>query len=91
VIIGAVLSGGIAGPALMLMGLGRVSWLSGSLLLNREAPFTMVIAVSSFASTWPPGHLSAILICVGATFIDFQPGTLLADTTGALLLAVACA
>jgi drug/metabolite transporter (DMT)-like permease len=92
VLIGVVLSGGILGPVLMLIGLSRVSGLSGSLLLNLEAPFTMVIAVVFFREHMGRrAIIAALLICSGATLIDFQPGTLRADTTGALLLAAACA
>src|SRR5262245_24112463 len=40
-----VVFGGIAGPILMLTGLSRVSALGGSLLLNFEAPFTMLLAL----------------------------------------------
>ena len=35
-------------PCLMLTGLTRVSGVTGSLLLNLEAPFTMAIAVLVF-------------------------------------------
>ena len=42
-------------PYLMLTGLARVSGVTGSLLLNLEAPFTMLIAVWSSASTWAAG------------------------------------
>ena len=89
---GVVLSGGIAGPVLMLMGLSRVSGLSGALLLNLEAPFTMAVAVLIFREHMGRGALiAAILICAGATLLDLQPGSMHADTTGVLLLAGACA
>src|SRR6187402_2267731 len=42
------ISGGVLGPLLMLIGLGRVSAVAGSLLLNLEGPFTMAIAVLVF-------------------------------------------
>ena len=44
-LLGVVLSGGIAGPVLMLLGIGRLSAFTGSLLLNLEAPLTMMLAV----------------------------------------------
>src|SRR5262245_24164352 len=48
-ILGAVvLSGGVLGPVLLLLGLTRVTAVAGSLLLNLEAPFTMAIAVALF-------------------------------------------
>lgn len=40
--------GGIMGPLLMLLGLQRVSGLAGSLLLNLEAVFTMLVALLVF-------------------------------------------
>ena len=43
-----VLAGGVAGPLLMLFGLQRTSAVTGSLLLNLEAPFTIAIAVLVF-------------------------------------------
>jgi drug/metabolite transporter (DMT)-like permease len=88
---GVVLSGGITGPVLMLMGLTRVSGLSGALLLNLEAPFTMALAVLIFHEHMGRGALvAAVLICAGATMLDLQPGLLHADTMGVLLLAGAC-
>src|SRR5438105_7263538 len=45
---GAVAAGAALAPPLMLWGLARVSGLTGSLLLNLEAPFTMLIAVLRF-------------------------------------------
>jgi drug/metabolite transporter (DMT)-like permease len=42
-----VLAGGVLAPVLMLFGLERVTALSGSLLLNLEAPFTVLLAVAA--------------------------------------------
>jgi drug/metabolite transporter (DMT)-like permease len=76
----------------MLMGLNRVSGLSGSLLLNLEAPFTMILAVVVFREHMGRRVLwAAILICAGGLLLDLQPGPLHADTSGMLLLAAACA
>src|SRR5512142_249763 len=47
-LVALVVSGGIAGPVLMLLGLNQVTALTGSLLLNLEAPFTMLLAVALF-------------------------------------------
>src|SRR5213593_756025 len=44
----AVTAGGIAGPVLMMHGLQRVSAVVGSLLLNLEAPLTILLAVVLF-------------------------------------------
>src|SRR5437762_357652 len=47
-LIAVMLTGGMAGPVLMLLGLQRLSGITGSLLLNLEAPFTMLLAVLVF-------------------------------------------
>lgn len=87
-----VLAGGVAGPLLMLFGLQRTSAVTGSLLLNLEAPFTIALAVLAFRE-----HLgryaagAAALILSGATILKVGPGAHRADTAGVLLLAGACA
>jgi drug/metabolite transporter (DMT)-like permease len=43
-----LLAGGVLSPVLMLLGLQRASALSGALLLNLEAPFTVLLAVALF-------------------------------------------
>jgi drug/metabolite transporter (DMT)-like permease len=86
-----VLAGGVVGPVLMLFGLQRVSALSGALLLNLEAPFTVLLAVALFRE-----HLgkyaagAAAFILAGALALKIDPGSLGADTVGVLLLAAAC-
>ncbi len=44
-VVGVALLGGIAGPVLLLVGLARVTGVAGSLLLNLEAPATMILLV----------------------------------------------
>jgi drug/metabolite transporter (DMT)-like permease len=91
ILLGIILTGGILGPVLMLVGLGRLSGLSASLLLNLEAPSTMLIAILVFRE-----HLSrrevmaAAVILGGATILGFRPGELHADPWGVLALAGAC-
>lgn len=88
---GIVVAGGIVAPVLMLFGLARTTALAGSLLLNLEAPFTMLLAVVAFRE-----HLgryaagAAAFILAGALVLKLQPGELGADTAGILLLAAAC-
>lgn len=88
---GVVVSGGILGPVLMLIGLNRVTALSGALLLNLEAPFTVLLAVAVFGE-----HLSryaavaVIFIFSGALVLKLEPSDLGADTIGVALLAAAC-
>ncbi len=89
---GVVLLGGLVGPVLMLLGLERVTALSGSLLLNLEAPFTVLLAVVFFREHL--GRFAALavaLIVGGAAVLELEPGALGADTSGVVLLALACA
>jgi drug/metabolite transporter (DMT)-like permease len=79
----AVAMGGVAAPVLLMFGLERVSGVTGSLLLNLEAPFTILIAVGVFRE-----HLgwrevgAAILILAGAGLVGYHPGELRADWLG---------
>ena len=88
---GVILFGGLLGPVLMLYGLARVSGLTGSLLLNLEAPCTMLLAVVLFRE-----HLgrragfAALLIVLGAAALGFRPGELRASAAGAAAIAGAC-
>lgn len=87
-----VLAGGVAGPVFMLFGLQRVSGLTGSLLLNLEAPFTMLLALVVFREhLGRRGVIAAALILAGALLLKLEPGALGADTLGVVLLAAACA
>jgi len=85
-------TGGVIGPLLMLWGLGRLSGVVASLLLNLEGPFTILIAVSLFREHL--GRLeaaSAVLVLVGAALLGFRPGQVHIDGLGVLALAGACA
>jgi drug/metabolite transporter (DMT)-like permease len=86
-----VLLGGVLAPVSMLLGLERVSALSGSLLLNLEAPFTVLFAVALFGEHL--GRHAAIatgLILGGALLLKLEPGALGADGIGVALVALAC-
>lgn len=87
-----VLLGGIIGPILMLYGLGRVSGVVGSLLLNLEAPFTVILAVVFFREhvAWRSVVATVFVVC-GAAVLGFQPGAVEADWIGTLAIAAACA
>lgn len=87
-----VLSGGVAGPVLMLFGLRRVTALTGSLLLNLEAPFTVLLALALFREHLGRHAAAAVLLILGgALVLKLEPGALGADTLGVALLASACA
>lgn len=88
---GIVLLGGIIGPVLMLYGLGRVCAVVGSLLLNLEAPFTMVLAALFFREHMGRSAVGAATVIVaGAILMSYRPGGLSADWWGVLLIAGAC-
>ncbi|HEY5956911.1 MAG TPA: DMT family transporter, partial [Polyangiaceae bacterium] len=86
-----VLAGGILGPVLMLFGLQRVTALTGALLLNLEAPFTVLLAVLLFREHLGRFAAGAVaFIVAGALVLKLEQGALAADATGILLLAGAC-
>ncbi len=86
-----VVLGGVAGPILMLLGLLRLSALAGSLLLNLEAPFTLLLALLVFREhLGKMAALAAALIVSGAVLLRFEPGTLSGRSSGVLLIAGAC-
>jgi drug/metabolite transporter (DMT)-like permease len=83
--------GGFAGPTLLLVGLQRVSGALGSLLLNLEAVFTMVLAVAFFRDRLAPREWAgALLIVGGAAVVSYRPGEITADWIGVLAIAGAC-
>jgi drug/metabolite transporter (DMT)-like permease len=87
-----VIAGGIAGPVLMLFGLQRVTALTGSLLLNLEAPLTVLLALAAFGEDLGRGALlAALAIIAGAALLELEPGALGGDSWGVLLLAAASA
>lgn len=91
-LVAVVVSGGVAGPLLMLLGLARVSAVAGSLLLNLEGPFTVLIAVTVFREHLDRGTFVAVLLVLaGAAALKLEPGQLRADLGGVLLIAGACA
>src|SRR5258707_1316292 len=90
-LLGVVVFGGVLGPVLMLIGLGRLSGLAGSLLLNLEAPLTILLAVAFFGEHLGKSQAAAaLLIIFGAILLAYQPGALAGDWSGALAIAGAC-
>lgn len=88
---GITVSGGIFGPVLMLVGLERVSALAGSLLLNLEAPFTILLAVALFREhLGRRASLAALAIVGGGVLLSWRPGQLAADPWGVLAIAGGC-
>lgn len=83
--------GGVLGPVLMLIGLERLSGVAASLLLQLEAPLTVLIAVVLFGE-----HLglrqtgSVVLVLIGALALSYEDGHLHADWVGSAAIASAC-
>lgn len=88
---GIVLTGGVLGPVFMLIGLRHLSGVLGSLLLNLEAPFTILLAVVLFGE-----HLGrrettgALLIFSAAVVLSYHPEEMRADIPGLLAMVAAC-
>ncbi|WER47313.1 DMT family transporter [Cupriavidus sp. WKF15] len=89
-LIGAIVAGGIAGPALLMTGLVSTSAASASLLLNVEGVFTAVIAWVVFKENADRQIvLGMIAIVAGGLLLSWQPGSL-QMSPGALLIVGAC-
>jgi drug/metabolite transporter (DMT)-like permease len=88
---GVVIAGGVIGPLLLLMGLSRVSGIVGSLLLNLEGPFTMLLALLLFGEHLGRyGAAAATLIVAGAALLKLDPAPGSADVPGMLAIGLAC-
>lgn len=86
------LAGGVLAPVAMLTGLDRTSGVAGSLLLNLEAPFTILVALLVFGEYLDRASKAASLLIIGgAIMLGFGPGAIQADAIGAALIAGACA
>jgi len=88
---GIILTGGIVGPLLMLYGLQRISAVVGSLLLNLEAPLTILLAVTLFREHLGKREVgAAMFIFAGAGMLSYRPGTVYGDWLGVLGISGAC-
>lgn len=88
---GALLAGGVAGPALLLWGLARTSAASASLLLNLESVFTALIAWFVFRENFDRRVvLGMSLIVAGGALLALQPGATIGAWHGPALVAAAC-
>ena len=87
-----VVAGGIVAPVLLLVGLREVSAISGSLLLNLEGPFTVLIGVLVFGEYLGARATGAVvLIFGGATVLALANGNLAGTAWGVAAIAAACA
>ncbi|MGH7915908.1 MAG: DMT family transporter, partial [Candidatus Binataceae bacterium] len=87
-----VVLGGIGGPVLMMMGLTHLSGVAGSLLLNLETPFTIMLALTLFGEHLSRAEAIGAMLIVGAAALLGGLGrNQHADAIGVLELAGACA
>ncbi len=87
----AIVSGGVAGPALLMYGLGRSDAASASLLLNLEAVFTVLIAVWLFREhVGPRVVLGMLAIVAGGVLLSWEHWPRAANLAGPLLVVAAC-
>jgi drug/metabolite transporter (DMT)-like permease len=88
---GAVLSGGVAGPVLLMVGLAHTSAATASLLLNLEGALTALIAWFAFRENFDRRiALGMALILAGCVLLSLQPDAGYAFSLGALSIAAAC-
>ena len=88
---GMVLVGGVAGPVLMLIGLQRVSAVTGALLLNLESVFTILIATAFFGEHLGRGEAaSGAVVVAGAALLGFRAGEMSAAWSGVATIGGAC-
>ncbi len=86
----AVLTGGIAGPVMLMAGLAATSAASASLLLNLEGVFTALLAWFVFRENFDARiALGMALIVAGGACLVFEPGAVEGARSGALWVAAA--
>jgi drug/metabolite transporter (DMT)-like permease len=88
---GAILAGGVCGPALLMAGLAVTDAASASLLLNLEGVLTAVVAWWVFKEHASRSIILGMVVIVGGgVLLSLQPGSF--DlSTGALFIVAACA
>ena len=90
-LLGAIVAGGMLGPALFMLGLVQTSAASASLLLNLEGMLTAVVAWLAFRENADRRVvLGMVAIALGGVLLSWQPGGTSFFSPGALLIAGAC-
>lgn len=89
-LLGAIVAGGMAGPALLMAGLAQSSAATASLLLNIEGVATALIAWLVFKENTDRQIIFGMLaIVAGGVLLSWQPGST-SMAPGALLIVGAC-
>ena len=90
-LLSAIVTGGVAGPALLMLGLNATPAATSSLLLNLEGVFTALIAWVVFRENVDTRvFLGMTAIVAGGVALSWHPGAT-GLPLGALLVAAACA
>lgn len=84
------LTGAVIAPVLLLIGLRHVSAVTGSLVLNLEAPLTIAIALVGGEHLGAAGVAGALLVVAGTAVLGLGPGALHGDALGVATIAAAC-
>lgn len=88
---GLVLSGGIVAPVLLMLGLERVSGVTGSLLLNLEGPLTLIVGVLILGEYLGRRSWTGSAIVFGAGALLAVQGSIgNSDALGGVLIVAAC-
>ena len=88
---GAIVAGGIVGPALLMYGLARTDAASASLLLNLEAALTAALAWIVFRENVDRRVFAGMAaIVAGGVVLAWRPMAPAAGAAGPLLIAAAC-
>ncbi len=96
-LLGAIVAGGVAGPALLMFGLSSAPAATSALLLNLEGVFTAAIAWVVFKENVDlPIFVGMVAILAGGVVLSWQPGPVgyaghAGISAGVLLVAGACA
>ncbi|MBH2019906.1 MAG: EamA family transporter [Burkholderiales bacterium] len=89
-LLGAIIAGGVLGPALFMLGLAQASAASASLLLNLEGMLTALMAWLVFRENADRRIVLGMLaIVLGGVLLSWEPGGA-TFSPGALLIAGAC-
>jgi drug/metabolite transporter (DMT)-like permease len=90
-LVGAVLSGGVAAPILLMTGLTITAAGTASLLLNMEAVFTALLAWFAFKENFDKRIFwGMVSIVVGSLILTWQPGMQQSLSLGSILIIAAC-
>ena len=89
---GAIVAGGVTAPVLLLLGLSRLGAAQASLLLNLEGVLTALLAWFVFRENFDRRiALGMTAIVIGGIVLSWDPASLAGWSSGALLVACACA